>query len=372
MASTTRHNTGSADGAKHARWHALDLLRFAAALAVVVYHYAPRFDSVGISIDDVLLEVSQYGYMGVDLFFIISGIVISQSAEGRTARSFLVNRAVRLYPTFWIAVGLTLFIRAWLIPDHSVSVGRLVANLTMLPGYLGQKPLDDVYWTLAVEWKFYALVSVLLAVGLFRHAEPIGRAWVVMIFAQHNLLQSSILASLTIFPYGSHFAFGVLAMYLKREGVTRLRLVWLILATVACVHTTIKTHVGFVSAPTPRSTLVSCILTVAMCCLVVALAIVRVRPAHPAMWASLGALTYPMYLIHSGVFYPMLDTLSKGKSGPFMGASLTIAALALTSYLMATLLESRLVPVLARTAIIVRASGLRRGEKAASDGEAYR
>src|SRR5688572_28370593 len=84
------------------RMPALDLLRFLAAAAVMLYHYGFRgsagadrylefrFDALG--------PVCRYGYLGVPLFFMISGFVILMSAVGKSPREFVATRAARLYP----------------------------------------------------------------------------------------------------------------------------------------------------------------------------------------------------------------------------------------------------------------------------------
>ena len=65
----------------------LDLLRFSAALAVMIFHYKSKYlEAMAIPIaESTLYQVTKFGYMGVDLFFLISGYVIFNSALGRTA-----------------------------------------------------------------------------------------------------------------------------------------------------------------------------------------------------------------------------------------------------------------------------------------------
>jgi len=85
------------------RIYQIDLFRFIAAFAVVLYHYLYRgyaagnmsllrFDGVG--------EYFRYGYLGVDLFFIISGFVIAFSIKHLSLRKFFNSRFKRLYPIF--------------------------------------------------------------------------------------------------------------------------------------------------------------------------------------------------------------------------------------------------------------------------------
>jgi hypothetical protein len=96
--------------ASRGRVETLDLLRLFAALAVVAYHYTFR----GFAADDMtwvhvdaVVPVTKYGYLGVQLFFVISGFVIAYSAEGRNARQFFIARAARLYPGFLACMTIT-------------------------------------------------------------------------------------------------------------------------------------------------------------------------------------------------------------------------------------------------------------------------
>ena len=77
----------------------LDLLRLVAALSVVLFHYFFRGAADGIHLAEGYPEVAGYalyGYLGVNLFFLISGFVIAWSAEGRAWEQFALARFVRL------------------------------------------------------------------------------------------------------------------------------------------------------------------------------------------------------------------------------------------------------------------------------------
>ena len=88
---------------------ALDLVRFLAALAVVLYHYTAVRNSF-----EMLSAITRFGYLGVPLFFIISGYVITLSAKNRSAAEFAISRFVRLYPAFWFSVAFTVVIVSFL------------------------------------------------------------------------------------------------------------------------------------------------------------------------------------------------------------------------------------------------------------------
>ena len=140
----------------------LDLLRFIAALGVVNFHYF-------FGLTDKL-SWYRYGNLGVELFFIISGFVISQSAATASTRNFILGRFIRLYPLFWIACTITYLVTLLMPNGTPVHFAEYLISMTMLGdklssalGYGGL--VDPSYWTLAVELMFY--VSIGLFVYLF-------------------------------------------------------------------------------------------------------------------------------------------------------------------------------------------------------------
>ena len=138
----------------------LDVLRFSAAVAVVLYHLTYR--KIGSQhLFEQIDTVTRFGYLGVNLFFMISGFVILWSAVGRTPAQFAISRFSRLYPIFWVAISITLY-ALWVFQGQALDLYRIFANMTMVAGYLNKEYIDGVYWTLQVELKFYVLVFILI------------------------------------------------------------------------------------------------------------------------------------------------------------------------------------------------------------------
>ncbi len=196
------------------RLHELDALRFVAAVAVVLYHltYSNTVQAAFPEVDGV----TRFGYMGVDLFFIISGFVILWSAQGRSPVAFVIARFSRLYPVFWVAL-LTTSAVVW--HDGVITIRQILLNATMVPGNLGAGFIDGAYWTLQVELNFYFLIFVLLVFGQINNAEKWAYGWLVVIAL--TLVTHKIPASLTVYPYGSYFAGGMILISQSGRVVLR-------------------------------------------------------------------------------------------------------------------------------------------------------
>ena len=116
----------------------------------------------------MLAPVAQYGFLGVPIYFAISGFVIAYSAEGRTAVGFAIARFSRIYPTFVLCMTLTFAATALLGAGHfEVTPAQWFGNLFIAAPLVGQPYVDTSYWSLAIEVIFYAWVTVFIAFGLF-------------------------------------------------------------------------------------------------------------------------------------------------------------------------------------------------------------
>lgn len=165
----------------------LDFWRGVASLGVVGYHWGElalrRFPSLE---GHWLYALSKFGFLGVQLFFVISGYCIVASAIGVGRRgeglpTYALARVRRIYPTYW--VGLILAVLFVLGSQWLAAMGLVNGNiftttnlttkpflyyfsnltLTMVP--FRQPSQVEVAWTLCYEVAFYAIVGVALWVA---------------------------------------------------------------------------------------------------------------------------------------------------------------------------------------------------------------
>lgn len=188
----------------------IDLLRFLAASSVVLYHLSFRGYSSGDSLlgYSILMPYSIYGYLGVLLFFMISGFVILMTAEVSNIRSFIISRFVRLYPAFWSSCTIT-FIVIILIgaPHFHATISQFLVNMTMLGGFLNVAPIDGVYWTLFIEMRFYALILIVIALKQVRNSEHLLVVWLAISILL-EIVKIQTLRSWIISDYSAYFISG--------------------------------------------------------------------------------------------------------------------------------------------------------------------
>lgn len=170
--------TGATGNPAH-RLEALDALRGVAALAVTWFHiYKTNPDLVEHDgVTAVLDATHAYGWLGVPVFFVITGFIIPYATfrypftSGNTG-VFLAKRFVRLYPPFAASVALSLGIAflAPLVPGFAgappvFDPANTIANLLLLAPVLGEDWIVPVYWTLLVEAQYYLVIAAIMLAG---------------------------------------------------------------------------------------------------------------------------------------------------------------------------------------------------------------
>ena len=94
-------------------------------------------------------------------FFILSGFVIQLAIKQSSSQRFLIQRAFRIYPTFWVSMFAALLLALVSGRVNWLGTGSLTDFLLMK-----DTPLNPVVWTLVIEVRYYVVVAILYAVGL--------------------------------------------------------------------------------------------------------------------------------------------------------------------------------------------------------------
>jgi peptidoglycan/LPS O-acetylase OafA/YrhL len=339
---------------KPIRYYEIDLLRFVAALAVVLFHFTFRgYHAGNLSPVEypVLGGIFKYGYLGVQLFFIISGYVVLMSAQGKTLSQFFTSRVMRLYPAFWVACTFTFVVvrlfgpavhtHGWSAMLDAPLKGYLL-NMTMLHHFLGIGDLDGVYWTLSVEIIFYFIVGLLISFKWFKHLTLILACWLAYCTLAGPAVEDTPFNFLLFPRYAPFFIAGMAFYMLQTSQAARWKLYGLLamayLLGLRAVRAGIELSVQYYHQPF-SSPIAIAVITL---CFAVFFGIVfrwfRLEQTKWLGWA--GALTYPMYLLHHNVGYVVLQRLGGRIDKYALLAGLLIMVL-LLAYLLHVFVERR-------------------------------
>ena len=191
-------------------------IRFVAAFWVLLYHLQDPLDRIGVMDIPVLSEVIRVGRLGVDLFFALSGFIIthtyltrmgSRLALGASA-NFWWLRLARIYPVHFVMLnvaGLAVIAQAWVTGVEKdrpwLNPWDYVRNLLLIQEW-GPHPdrgWNVVAWSLSMEWLAYLLFPLLVLLLFALHK----RVPTPVLFLAWGLALAPLLwrGSLTLDPY---------------------------------------------------------------------------------------------------------------------------------------------------------------------------
>ena len=149
------------------RLRSLDVLRAVAVIAVIVHHWGQGQSG---PIADLVARV---GWAGVDLFFVLSGFLVSglifrehQRHGSFRAGRFLVRRGLKIYPAFYVFLAVSVVCARFIIPEGRDLLPNRLADFFFIQNYA--QGLWTHTWSLGVEEHFYVLLALVATVVLPR------------------------------------------------------------------------------------------------------------------------------------------------------------------------------------------------------------
>ncbi|MDZ5111958.1 acyltransferase [Pseudomonas putida] len=307
--------------------YSLQALRAFAAWVVVCHHFMQIFFDFQAS-GPIGQLLSDRGAAGVDIFFVISGLVIYLSTCDKAIepRQFLLNRALRIVPAYWfytaLMATLLLAFSQWM-PHQAFTWHHLLLSLLFIPaenpGGYGLYPTLNVGWTLNFEMFFYLLFGLAFLVRRRHHQLLVTAAL---------LLASELLGRLGVLSrfYGNdiiyEFLLGIGLGVLHRRGLIHqgrlLPLALLAVAGLAIYHLDASwrlLHWGVPSA-------------------MIVLAFVALEPLFRGnrLLKALGDCSYSVYLIHVLVLYAGWFASQRLQLNPYLVFALCVPSIGLMSW----------------------------------------
>lgn len=277
----------------------LDGLRGVAAIAVALKHFQ--------NLSGMHLHVQQAA-MAVDLFFVLSGYVISRAYEGRlesglSVARYMGMRIARLYPAIFGALVIALALR---FAFHGLIVPEMGLQFLLLPVIFGPTlfggelfPLDGPQWSLFWELTINAVHAAVfrwLTIPRIIAILAVSAAGLAIACAQWGWLdvgwtRRTAWCAAPRATYG--FFMGVLIYRLQQRGVTAPKLPYLLIVGALCLAMIRWTSV------IDDFWISDMLLAMVVLPAIVAFGVVAEVPralARPAIW--LGAISYPLYAVH--------------------------------------------------------------------------
>jgi peptidoglycan/LPS O-acetylase OafA/YrhL len=260
-------------------------LRGLAALSVAWFHFTNG--GALLPSDSRLRDWSSRGWVGVEVFFVISGFIVPYSLFvggykfPKDWPTFVLKRIIRLDPPYLAAIAICIllsyvvtFAPGFAGQSPSITLPQVLAHLGYVNAFLGYDWLNPVFWTLAIEFQFYLVVAMIFPVlassSMFVRLAVLGTMCALSVLIEPGQY---------MFRYCGLFALGATAF---QKYVGRSSLVEFLVAT-AIIAVVVAKVLGILVAVT----------TVAAALLI---ALVTIRRYGPL--AFVGALSYSLYLLH--------------------------------------------------------------------------
>lgn len=300
----------------------LDELRGLAALMVVLFHYFTNYDkhySHSFSVPDFL----EFGALGVNLFFIISGFVIFMTINRmKDIKAFAISRFSRLYPAFWVALFLSFIFTQFLGPsDRAVGFKTFFLNFSMIQEYLGFAHVDNVYWTLSIELAFYFWMGVLLFTRQVRNIHYFLIVAVIASFWVNDL--PNIIRQLFIIKYISLFAAGISFYQLSSKSGSKTTYLVLVLSLVSI----------FLNYHLINAFIISIFYAVFW------LMSGKDDYSPNRVLVYLGSISYSLYLVHQNIGYGIIQQSYSYGVPPYISIALALAFSLLLAHLITSFVE---------------------------------
>ncbi len=309
----------------------LDSLRAIAAWSVCLYHFICT--TIGfIDPSTFIYKTFSFGSYGVHLFFVISGLVIPWSLyhtgyQIKNFFKFFIKRLARLEPPYIVSIILMLaviFLRnyspAYNGNEITITIKQLLLHLGyLIPFFKGVTWLNNIYWTLAIEFQYYILIGFLYFLFISTHVYIRSIAYIIIALVPVLLPDSHFL------PYWLPvFGIGVLIFLYKSNLIHAAEF--------------IAVSILFLADIFIFNEKIACVIT-AFSGLIIIVAFNRTNK----ILAWLGKFSYSVYLIHAIAGAAAVNILSHYVTTNIGKLAVVICGVAVTfisSYLMNLFIEN--------------------------------
>lgn len=294
---------------KRRNLYSLQALRGVAALLVLLFHLTLNLESVA-SIN-FLNGFFEFGNSGVEIFFVLSGFIISYTshtliATGRI-KEYIFKRLVRVYPIYWVVITF-FFIPAIFLGLHSgyiTSFFNLLSTYLLFPKHL---MINGVSWSLSYEVYFYALFALLIISRKFLFVFYFIFSIVILQILGFLTFSDDLLSKFFFSPYVLLFFMGMIVFYLFDKKLFSPNPRVCLIGITLCVSAFLLYAQNFHQLP--FSSLFYGLITAFLIFFSTNLEIAG-NAKVPHLFVLLGDASYVLYLIHLPILNLFIKTILK-------------------------------------------------------------
>ncbi len=303
--------------------HLIQLLRGIASILVVLLHITINYqENTG---QDFLFGFFKFGGSGVDVFFVLSGFIITHAnlryvEQSSTVVKFLKRRFIRIFPIYWIVITgllvLQLVLPSFYNTAFDTGFSNILQTYLLLPGHI---MLNGVSWSLTNELFFYLLFMLALLIPNKKITFYLMVVYFILliVFALSNQqgIAGNAYAEIFLFPMNIEFFLGVFIVLLvnriPRNWVYPILIGGILLFIVSALLN--NSDLTVVSSSSNQA--LNRVLLFGFPSFLVILALVKMELSKtvkmPDLFLQLGDASYSIYLIHLPIVAAFFKVLAK-------------------------------------------------------------
>jgi peptidoglycan/LPS O-acetylase OafA/YrhL len=333
----------------------LQALRGIAAFLVIFFHYRFFLKEQGETGQNIWDALFGWGIIGVDIFFVISGFIMiyttqHYAAKISSAKRFLINRAIRIIPLYYIGLLIAFFLSGAMSTFHYPDkVQNLFSALTftvyktsITPHYIDDGGMYNVRWTLNYEVYFYIAFALCLLVKHLLLALIVFGIVMVGIIPFMAGFQPTV--GIEGYPFSSpalglltnplflEFIIGAAAGYLyiklKNKFLSNnMPIVAGLIALFLFIYIAFGIKSGEIRAFNIESTIL-----IALFVLFLTLGEPVIKKIIPRVLVYLGEISFSLYLLHGAIGIAVVKRMSSFEPAEYRGAATVLIAISLSIF----------------------------------------
>lgn len=276
--------------------YTLDFLRGVASLSVVLYHFTNG--SGYLENTNLLKQTGKWGYLGVEVFFVISGYIIPLSMfrndySINKFKTFILKRILRIEPPYLITILIVLILSyiSTLSPYYHgkamvfdlSTIKSVISHIGYLTELLNYEWINPVFWTLGIEFQYYLFIGFFYLL-LTHRLKFVRIASVLLLF----LLGLVISDKRLLFYYLPLFTPGIICFLYNSKKISETSLLLLVALNIIIG----VLNNGYASI---------------IACLIAFILIYGIEFSKKKMITFLGNISFSLYLIHVPICMRILN-----------------------------------------------------------------
>ena len=263
----------------------------------------------------------KYCAVFIDLFFIISGFVITLSVSNKSVTYFFKSRVVRLFSVYWLCAFITYIVTVlYGAPRFHATFGQFLFNLTLLQDFFDVKRVDGAYWTMSVELRFYVLATWLALSVIY----PLVQGHIIV----------KVIDLFLMFEWSPAFIAGMLMADSYKSNKINIKngtaiFICFILST---LHRMIYAKMAMIIYQETFSKPIIAAVMFSIYAILLLVVLGRLKWLNKSYFLYLAIITYPLYFEHQRIGYIIFNNLM-GNHNKYLILSGTITLMITASFI---------------------------------------